>query len=57
MEYKEIEVQPLSGNLGAEIHGPDLREPLSDSMYAEIRQALLAHLVILYAQVPQEQFA
>ena len=47
-EYKEIEVRPVAGNLGAEIHGVDLREPLSDSVYEEINQALLQHLVIFF---------
>jgi taurine dioxygenase len=48
MEYKEIEVLPVSGNLGAEIHGVDLRKPLDDAVYAEVRQALLENLVIFF---------
>ncbi|MDP6436693.1 MAG: TauD/TfdA family dioxygenase [Gammaproteobacteria bacterium] len=48
MEYNEIEVRPVSGNLGAEIHGVDLREPLSDSVFEEVHQALLEYLVIFF---------
>jgi len=48
MEFKEIEVRPVSGNLGAEIFGVDLRQPLADSTYQEIRQALLENCVIFF---------
>jgi taurine dioxygenase len=48
MSYKEIQVTPVSGNLGAEIHGVDLREPLSELVFAEVRQALLEYLVIFF---------
>jgi taurine dioxygenase len=48
MSYKEIEVRPVSGNLGAEIHGIDLREPMTDSIYQEVRQALLENCVIFF---------
>jgi taurine dioxygenase len=48
MSYKEIEVCPVSGNLGAEIYGVDLRHPLGDSTYKEIRQALLENCVIFF---------
>ncbi len=47
-EFREIEVRPTAGNLGAEIHGVDLRIPLSDSVHEEINRALLQHLVIFF---------
>jgi taurine dioxygenase len=48
MTYKEIKVQPVAGNIGAEIHGVDLRTTLSESVIAELRQALLQYLVIFF---------
>ena len=48
MNYNEIEVKPVSGNLGAEIYGVDLSKPINDSTLAEIRKALLEHLVIFF---------
>jgi taurine dioxygenase len=43
-----IGVTPLSPAIGAEIHGVDLREDLSDEVIAGIRQALLDHRVIFF---------
>jgi taurine dioxygenase len=43
-----IEVRPLTGALGAEVHGPDLSAHLDDTMVAAIRQALLDHCVIFF---------
>jgi taurine dioxygenase len=40
-------VRPLSGALGAEIVGVDLRTPLDDATFAQIRDAWHRHLVIL----------
>jgi len=40
-------VRPLSGALGAEIVGVDLRAPLDDAAFAQIRDAWHRHLVIL----------
>ena len=45
-----IETKPLSGALGAEITGVDLSRPLGTDAVAEIRQALLDHLVIFFAR-------
>ena len=44
--YRRIEVRPLAGALGAEIAGVDIAQPLAGDVVAEIRQALLDHLVI-----------
>ena len=57
-EYSEIEVRPVAGNLGAEINGVDLQNPLSDNVYAEIHQALLQYLVIFFRDqdiTPEQQ--
>jgi len=44
--YRRIEVRPITGALGAEIAGVDIARPLEDDVVAEIRHALLDHLVI-----------
>jgi taurine dioxygenase len=41
-----IEIQRLSGALGAELRGLDLREPLSDAQFAALRAALREHKVV-----------
>src|SRR5215210_4912531 len=43
-----IEVRPIGGAIGAEIHGVDLGAPLSGDIVAAIRRALLDHLVIFF---------
>lgn len=43
-----IETRQLSPAIGAEIHGVDLREELSDNVITAIRQALLDHRVIFF---------
>lgn len=45
--YRNFEVQPVSGALGAEICGIDLSQNLNDEVIADLRKALLDHLVIL----------
>lgn len=47
MDYQRIEVEPISGALGAEIRGADLAN-LDDETFAEIHQAWLAHLVVFF---------
>jgi taurine dioxygenase len=57
---RHIEARPIAGALGAEIHGADLAQPLSDEVISEIRQALLDHLVIFFRGqklTPQQQVA
>jgi len=41
-----LQIRPLTPAIGAELSGLDLAEPLGDDEVAEIRQALLDHLVI-----------
>ena len=48
--YEHISVQPLSGALGAEIHGVDLSNPVSDEVFTEIHRAFLDHLVIFFRE-------
>ena len=45
---QHISVHPLSGRVGAEIHGVDLSKTLSDETFAEIHQVFLVHLVIFF---------
>jgi taurine dioxygenase len=46
--YRTIEVAPVAGALGAEIHGVDLGRGLTDETVAEIRRAWLTHLVVFF---------
>lgn len=56
--YRHIEVRPIAGALGAEIHGVEIARPLDGEVVAEIRQAFLDHLVLFFRNQklsPQEQ--
>jgi len=44
--YRHLEVQKISGALGAEVRGVDLSDDVSEAVLAEIRAALLDNLVI-----------
>ncbi len=46
--HPKIEVKPISPALGAEIYGVDISRPLDDRVVAEIRAALLEHLVVFF---------
>lgn len=48
MRNRPFEVQPISGAIGAELHGIDLGSELTDATIAALRQALLDHLVIFF---------
>lgn len=48
MPYRSIDVQPVSGALGAEIHGVDIAQGLSDEEFAEVRQAYYEFGVIFF---------
>jgi taurine dioxygenase len=60
MSYQSIEVRPIAGSLGAEIHGVDLARPLSNSATDELRRAFVEHLVLFFRDqrlTPEEQLA
>jgi taurine dioxygenase len=48
MTYETIEVRPMTGALGAEIHGIDLTRPLGEKTVAELRRAFLEHLLLVF---------
>jgi taurine dioxygenase len=55
-----IDVRPLSAAVGAEIHGVDLRRPLEERTYRDIRNALNEHGVIFFRDqdiTPAQQLA
>jgi taurine dioxygenase len=48
MSATAIEIRPLSGSLGAEIHGPDLARPLDSAAFGRIERAFLDHQVLFF---------
>jgi len=56
--YQHIEVNPISGALGAEISGVDLSQDMGNAVFSEIQQALHDNLVIFFREqdlTPDEQ--
>ena len=53
-----LDVRPLSGTIGAEIHGVDLSRELDEATVAAIRRVWLDHLVIFFRDqaLPPAQF-
>ena len=53
-----LDVRPIAGALGAEIHGIDLASELDSGTVAAIRRAFLDHLVIFFRdqELPPERF-
>jgi alpha-ketoglutarate-dependent sulfate ester dioxygenase len=49
---RHIVVHPLTGHIGAEIEGPDLRQPLDPAVVEEIRATLLKWKVIFFRDQP-----
>jgi taurine dioxygenase len=47
-----IDVRPLTAAIGAEVSGIDLRRPLEEAEVAELRAALLRHLVLFFRDQP-----
>ena len=43
-----FEVKPIAAALGAELHGVDLCQDLSEEVYAEIRRLLVEYQVIFF---------
>lgn len=57
-DYTLIEAIPFAPNLGAEIYGVDLSQPVSDAQFAEIRDAFLTYQVLFFKDqkvIPPEQ--
>ncbi|WP_017626793.1 TauD/TfdA dioxygenase family protein [Nocardiopsis chromatogenes] len=50
--YRLFEVRPLGPVIGAEIHGVDLREEISEELRAEIHRALLEFKVVFFRDQP-----
>jgi alkyl sulfatase len=48
LDRPTLDVQPVAGQIGAEISGLDLSQPLDDATVAGIRQALLRHRVLFF---------
>jgi taurine dioxygenase len=58
--YRHIEVRPIAGALGAEIHGVDVARALDADAIEEIRRAFLEHLVVFFRKqtlAPRELLA
>ena len=53
-----LDIRPIAGALGAEIHGIDLASELDSGTVAAIRRAFLDHLVIFFRdqELPPERF-
>jgi len=55
----KLSIRPLNPTIGAEVEGVDLSAPLDAETVADIRQALLDHLVIFFrdqAMTPEQHF-
>jgi taurine dioxygenase len=50
MRRSQIEVRPIAGAIGAEIHNVDVSEDLDEGTIADIRRALLDHCVIFFRE-------
>ena len=48
MRNSRIEVRPIAGAIGAEIHGIDVAKDLDDQTTKDVRKALLDHCVIFF---------
>jgi taurine dioxygenase len=60
MAYRQIDVLPLSGSIGAEIRSVDLSIELSQETFSEIHDAFLKHLVVVFPDqhlTPLQQIA
>jgi taurine dioxygenase len=50
MRRSQIEVRPIAGAIGAEIHNVDVSQDLDEGTIADIRRALLDHCVIFFRE-------
>ena len=46
--HHSITVTPLSPEIGAEVKGLDLSQPIDETTYQQVRDALLKHLILLF---------
>jgi len=46
--YQTIDVRRLTPTIGAEVHGVDLSQDLSDAQFAEVRRAMSENLVVAF---------
>jgi taurine dioxygenase len=46
--YRTIDVTPVTPAIGAQVDGLDLRSPLDEAQRAEVRDALMRHLVLFF---------
>lgn len=57
-DYKTISAVPFAPNLGAEIYGVDLSEPVSDEQFAEVKAAFHTYQVLFFKEqkeIPPQQ--
>ncbi len=57
---KNLDIRPIAGALGAEIHGIDLSQPLDDMAFTALQRALHENLVIFFRDqviTPEQQLA
>ena len=55
-----LNIKPLSGCIGAEIHGIDLTKPITHELYIQLRECLVEYEVIFFrdqAITPAQQYA
>ena len=61
MVYRRIDVRTSTPTVGAEIRGVDLRKPLSEDVFDEVRSAFLRHQVVFFKEQeklsPDQQIA
>ena len=60
MNRDQLDVRPLTGAMGAEIHGVDLSQELDDRTFGAVHRALLDHGVIFFREqdiTPAQQMA
>jgi taurine dioxygenase len=50
MKNTSIRIDPLTGALGAVVHGVNLAEPMDDATFEQVNQAFLEHCVIFFRQ-------
>lgn len=56
--FNSLVAKPFAPNLGAEIYGVDLSQPVSDTQFEEIREAFLMYQVLFFKEqkeIPPEQ--